>query len=207
MLLDWQKTKELLEKYQIPIVQSLIIENLGQGIDFTKKTGWPVVLKLLSQNDLHKIDKGLVKIGIQNERELEAAFQELEAFGIGGAEFLLQKQISGTELFVGMKRDKSFGPVISFGLGGIFVEVLKDIVFGICPIEEQKAQEMIKSIKGYKILEGFRGQKGVDISKLTDILIAVSHLAMENEEINEIDINPLFAQGSEVMVADVKAII
>ncbi|MDD5739027.1 MAG: acetate--CoA ligase family protein [Candidatus Pacebacteria bacterium] len=225
MLLDFEKTKELLEKYHIPTVESLVIQTAEQGIEFADKVGFPVVLKLISSNVLHKVDKGLVKLNIQNKLDMEIACKELNSFleersltpcspkipsefsAEGFLGIVAQKQISGTELFVGMKRDKSFGPVISFGLGGIFVEVLKDVAFGICPIEKKEAQGIIKSIKSYKILEGFRGQKGVDVNKLSDVLVLVSRLAMENEEINEIDINPLFALGNEIMAVDVKIII
>ncbi|MEK7104055.1 MAG: acetate--CoA ligase family protein [Patescibacteria group bacterium] len=206
MLLDFEKTKELLKKYQIPLVESLIIENLEQGVEFANRVGFPVVLKLISSDILHKIDKGLVKLNVQNAQDVEIAFKELGSLKEEGAEFLLQKQVSGTELFFGMKRDKSFGPVVSFGLGGIFVEVLEDIAFGICPIEKEEAAEIIKSIKGRKILEGFRGQKGVDIDKLANILSSISKLAVENENIQEIDFNPAMASGSDIFIVDPKVI-
>ncbi|MCL5011162.1 MAG: acetate--CoA ligase family protein, partial [Patescibacteria group bacterium] len=102
---------------------------------------------------------------------------------------------------------RTFGPVLSFGLGGIFVEVLNDIVFGICPINKKEAIKMIKKIKGHKILWGWRGQKPVDINKLADILVNVCKMAMENENIKEIDFNPAFASEKSVAVADAKIII
>jgi len=218
MLLDWQKTEELLKKYQIPLVESLVIETVEQGIEFANRVGFSVVLKLLSPSDLHKIDKGLVKLNIQNEQQLSIVFKEFMKEGasfIQGrrlppsspeGEILIQKQILGVELFMGMKRDKSFGAVVSFGLGGIFVEVLNDVVLGICPINKKEGLEMIESIKGYKILQGYRGQVKVDINKLADILVGVSRLAMENESIKEIDFNPLFADGNNITVADAKII-
>lgn len=193
MILSWQKTKDLLKKYQIPLVESLIIENLEQGVVFANRVGFPVVLKLASSDVLHKTDKGLVKLNIQNEQELEGAFVILSQQAKNDTRIIIQKQVSGTELFVGMKQDKSFGPVVSFGLGGIFVEVLSDIVFGICPIEKKEALEMIKSVKGYKILQGYRGQTPINLEKLSDILVNVSKLAVENENIKEIDFNPIIA--------------
>ena len=226
MLLDWRKTEELLKKYQIPLVESLLIENAEQGIKFANRVGFPVVLKLLSPGDLHKTDKGLVKLNIQNEQQLESAFvilttpsvilrQQPKDLGDSSAirpqndnrkRIIIQKQVSGLELFMGIKRDQSFGPVISFGLGGIFVEALEDIVLGICPISKKEAAEMIKSIKGYKILQGYRGQKPIDIEKLADVLVNVANLAMENKEIKEIDFNPVFAAGNNIIVADAKII-
>ncbi len=213
MIISWQKTKELLEKYQIPIVESLVIENLGQGVVFANKVGFPVVLKLISNNVLHKIDKGLVKLNIQNEQQLQEGFSEFEGGqspaslrGTVPPQILIQKQVSGTELFMGMKRDKSFGSVISFGLGGIFVEVLNDIVFGICPLDKIQAIEMIKKIKGYKILQGYRGQPKINVEKLADILINISRLAIENKDIQEIDFNPIIASGSDIFIVDAKII-
>jgi len=206
MLLSFEKTKELLEKRQIPIAESLIIENIHQGIEFANQVGFPVVLKLLVSENLHKVDKGLVKLNIQNAQELESAWKELNSFRLEGVK-LLQKQIGGTELFLGMKRDKAFGPVIGFGLGGIFIEVLNDIVFGICPISQKEALLMIKSIKGYKILEGFRGKPKANIERLAGILANVSKLAIEDKNIQEIDFNPIMANGNDVFIVDPKIIL
>jgi len=213
MILSWQKTEELLKKYQIPLVESLLIENAEQAVVFAGKVGYPVVLKLISSDVLHKVDKGLVKLNLQNEQQLGAAWKELRSFLPGRSEapsssfqVVIQKQAAGVELFMGIKRDKSFGPVISFGLGGIFVEVLNDIVLGLCPLDKNQAREMIKKIKGYKILQGYRGQPKIDIEKLADVLAGVSRLAMENESIKEIDFNPLFADGNNIIVADAKII-
>jgi len=206
MLLSFEKTKELLEKRQIPIAESLIIENIHQGIEFANQVGFPVVLKLLVSENLHKVDKGLVKLNIQNAQDLESAWKELNSFHLEGVK-LLQKQIGGTELFLGMKRDKAFGPVIGFGLGGIFIEVLNDIVFGICPISQKEALLMIKSIKGYKILEGFRGKPKANIERLAGILANVSKLAIEDKNIQEIDFNPIMANGNDVFIVDPKIIL
>ena len=210
MLLDWQKTNELLKKYQIPLVESLVIENIQQGIEFANKVGFPVVLKLLSQDNLHKVDKGLVKLNIQNKQDLTSNFailsqQDQNDGGYTGC-VIIQKQVVGTELFLGMKRDKSFGCVISFGLGGIFVEVLEDIGFGICPINKEYALEIIKSIKGYKVLTNYRGRTPVNLEKLADIVMNISKLAVENENIQEIDFNPVMANGSEILIVDPKVI-
>ncbi|MEK9153064.1 MAG: acetate--CoA ligase family protein [Patescibacteria group bacterium] len=208
MILSWQKTEELLKKYQIPLVESLLIETAEQGIEFAHRVGWPVVLKLLLPDDLHKTDKGLVKLNLQNEQQLASACAEIEAVprGLTPGQLLVQKQVSGVELFLGMKRDQSFGPAISFGLGGIFVEVLGDVVFGICPVDQKYALQMIKDLKGYKILQGYRGQTPINLEKLADVLVNVSKLAVENKEISEIDFNPILADGNNIIVADAKII-
>jgi len=193
----------LLNKYQIPLVESLIIESLEQGIVFAEKVGFPVVLKLLSNDVLHKVEKGLVKLNIQNQQQLDTAFMELRRES--PSLIVIQKQIQGgAELFVGLKRDKNFGPVISFGLGGIFVEVLEDIVLNICPINKAQAIEMIKSIKGYKVLTGYRGKVPVNLERLADILVAMSTLITENEYIQEADFNPIIAKGNDIFVVDPK---
>lgn len=214
MLLDFEKTRELLEKYQIPLVESLLIDNLQQGIEFARENGWPVVLKLLSSGNLHKIDKGLVRLNIKNAQELTLNLAKLssEEEGVQGrsetpSQVVIQKQVSGIELFMGMKRDKSFGPVASFALGGIFVEVLQDVVFGICPIDKVQAAKMVEGIKGYKILQGYRGQLPVDLEKLADILVNIGKMAMANENIKEIDLNPIMANGKEIFIVDPKIIL
>lgn len=217
MLLGWEQTKEILTKYQVPLAESLVIENNQQGTEFANKAGYPVVLKLISGNVLHKVDKGLVKLNIQTPQDLENTWNELISFQMKGAkigsggseqgEVVIQKQVSGVELFLGMKRDKSFGPVVSFGLGGIFVEVLEDVVFGICPIDKKYALKIIESLKGFKILKGYRGQNAVDLELLGDLLVKVSKLAMENENIKEIDFNPVMAKGSDIFVVDPKILL
>ena len=204
MILDWQKTEELLKKYNIPAVESRVIESIKQGIEFTQKFGWPVVVKVLSKTILHKTDEGLVRTNIQDEAGLERAFFDL--FQKEG-EVLIQRQLSGIEIFCGVKRDASFGPVVAFGLGGVFVEVLEDVVFGLAPLNQQEAENMVKSIKGYKLLQGYRGQKEADIVKIAELLVNVCQMAMENKDIKEIDFNPVFAASDFVAVADAKILI
>jgi len=219
MLLDWQKTKELLEKYQIPTVESLIVEDVNSAFGFAKRVGFPVVLKLISENSLHKIDKGLVKLNIKNKQELETSCRELRSLHLQGAklpaqvvslpanELILQKQIKGVEVFLGMKRDESFGPVVSFGLGGIFVEVLKDISFGICPVDKEYAFKIIKAIKGLEVLFGFRGQSLVDVGKIASMIVSLSKLAIENNQFKEIDFNPAIANEEGVFAVDPKFVL
>lgn len=204
MLLDFATTKELLEKYQIPLVESQVIRTVEEGISFVNKNGGPVVLKLLSPNVLHKIDKGLVKLNIQDKQDLQKAFSE---FAQTAGEILIQKQVNGIELICGMKKDASFGPVLVFGLGGIFVEVLKGLSFQIAPISRKEAVEMIRRVKGFKLLSGYRGQPAVDINKIVAILINLSRLALANSALKEIDFNPVMVNEREILVVDPKIII
>lgn len=207
MLLSFQETKKLLEKYGISEPPGFVIENMEQGIEFSRKNGWPVVLKILSQKDLHKTEKGFVKVGIQDERQLESAWKDFTNFTDQGAQVVLQKQVFGRELFFGIKRDKTFGVVVSFGLGGIFTEVLDDVALGICPIDRKYALEIIKSLRGYKILKGYRNQASVDIEKLASILISLSDMSLENNNIKEADFNPIIAGKEGIFAVDSKIII
>jgi len=224
MLLDFRETKKILGRYDIPMPPSKNIDNIQEGIGFAQKFGWPasakamagkpVVLKLLVPGNLHKIDKGLVKLNIQNERELKSAYKDLIREGQPllksgkgcPSQVLIQRQVEGTEIFIGMKRDKSFGPVISFGLGGIFLEVLGDVVFGLCPLSQKEAMAMVKKIKGYKILQGYRTGKPLCIKGIVDIVTKVSRMAEKETQIQEIDFNPIFVNQSSAIVADPKII-
>jgi len=213
MLLDFSETKKLLEKYNLPIVESLLIETAEQGIEFAQKHGFPVVLKILSPNILHKIDKGLVRLNIQNKeqlcKELEFCHSELASRRAKNPapddkKIIIQKQIAGIELFCGMKRDKSFGPVLSFGLGGIFVETLKDLVFLIPPFSQSEIKKSLQTLKAYEILKGARAQAPVNEKKLIEIIMSVAKLALENPQIQEIDLNPLIAEGDNIFIVDPK---
>jgi len=209
MLLNFEKTEKLLNKYNILVVKTRIIKTKKQAISFAKKNNWPVVLKINAPNLLHRTEKGLIKIGINNKQELIEEFKNIfkKSKNIKNREILIQKTIKGIEIICGMKRDPAFGPVLMFGLGGIFAEVLKDVSFQIIPVNKKEAKEMIKKIKGYKILNGYRNTPKADIDKLAKLILNVSKLAQENPQIKEIDLNPVFINEKYIKVADPKIII
>jgi len=209
MLLNFEKTEKLLNKYNILVVKTRIIKTKKQAISFAKKNNWPVVLKINAPNLLHRTEKGLIKIGINNKQELIEEFKNIfkKSKNIKNREILIQKTINGIEIICGMKRDPAFGPVLMFGLGGIFAEVLKDVSFQITPVNKKEAKEMIKKIKGYKILNGYRNTPKADIDKLAKLILNVSKLAQENPQIKEIDLNPVFINEKYIKVADPKIII
>lgn len=211
-LLNFQQTKKLLLEFKIPICQTWLAESKKEALNLAKKIGYPVVLKISSPDIFHKSDIGGVKVGIKNEKELKKAWDEIlvqikkkkpqaRVEGI-----LVQKKEEDIEVAAGMKKDLQFGPVLMFGLGGVFIEVLKDVVFRIAPVREKEALRMIKEIKGYKILEGFRGQKPVNIKKLAEIISNLSKLSLKEKKLNEIDLNPIFVNEKEALVADAKFI-
>ena len=212
-VLSFEEAKKLLEKYNIPFVKTRICQSKKEAIDFAQKIGFPVVLKVFSPDILHKTDVGGVKIGIENERDLKRAFDEI-LFSLKEKKpkakiegMLIQKQIFGKEVVVGMKRDLAFGPVLMFGLGGIFVEILNDVAFRVAPITKREALKMIREIKSFKILKGFRGEKPVNIEKIAEIIVKVSKLSLKEEKIQEIDLNPIIANEKGAQVVDARVLL
>ncbi len=200
--LEYKKIEQLLSKYGIPLCPGRLVFEKKEVLAFSEKAGYPLVLKVLSPQVIHKTDAGLVRTGIRDEKELTEAWEELTAKKIKKEGVLIQKQLSGVEMAIGMKRDPQFGPVLMFGLGGIFVELLKDISFRIAPVKKGDAREMIKEIKGRKALLGFRSRKPVHLEKLTGILLSLSELSLQEKEIKEIDLNPVIANEKGAWVAD-----
>jgi acyl-CoA synthetase (NDP forming) len=208
------EAKELLKEYEIPVPAFKLIKS-EEGISKLKETiGYPIIMKIVSPDIIHKSDAGGVKVGIKNEEEAKMAYQDImyrvkkykeEAKIIGVIACKMIPQ--ATEIIIGMTKDPHFGPVMMFGLGGIFVEVLKDVSFRILPLEKRDAQEMIAEIKGYKILKGARGEAPKDIEAIKNLLIKVSQLGMENPEVKEIDLNPVFVFEKGVQVIDARMIL
>lgn len=212
MILSFSKSKELLDFYNIPQVNQELAFSFDEILNFERKNTYPLILKIASKSLLHKTEEKAVISNIQNRKELRGAWLELEKISKkpeikkGFEGILVQKMITGVELIVGAKKDKVFGPVVMFGLGGIFTEVYKDTVFRLAPINGKEAKKMIKEIKGYKILEGVRGKKSVDIESLAEVLVGASKLILEKPEIKEIDLNPVIANEKGAKIVDVKII-
>ena len=208
------EAKELLKEYGIPVPNFKLIKSENEIIGLAKEINFPIVMKIVSPDIIHKTDAGGVKVGIKDEKEAELAYQEIiskvkkynkeaQIFGV-----ITYSMISkATEIIIGMIKDPHFGPVVMFGLGGIFVEVLKDISFRILPIEERDAGEMITGIKGYEILKGARGNPPRDIQAIKEVLLKVSKLTTENPEISEIDLNPIFVFEQGLQVIDARMIL
>jgi len=205
--LEFKKAEQLLLKYNIPLCSGRLVSEKKEALAFAEKTGYPLVLKILSPLVIHKTDLGLVKTGIGSKEELTGSWEELAAKKIKREGILIQKQLSGVEIVIGMKRDPQFGPVLMFGLGGIFVELLKDVSFRIAPIKRKDAGGMMREIKGYKALLGFRSQKPVDLEKLAGILLSLSKLSLQEKYVKEVDLNPVIANESGAWVADPRFLI
>lgn len=207
-LLDFKKTKQILRDYKIPLAETRLVESRREGLVAARAIGWPVVLKGWGRKILHRTERELIAVRIKNGSELKEAFGKILKKGNKDLKgVLVQKMIKGVEVAIGMKRDLNFGPVLMFGLGGVFIEVLKDVSFGIAPLSKREAMAMIKEIKGYKILKGYRGRPPVNFDSLVKVLLGVSKLSIEHPEIKEVDFNPIFCEGKKVQVADFKLMV
>jgi acetyl-CoA synthetase (ADP-forming) len=205
MIAGFEETKKLLSKYKIPYGQGEIIKNKTNGFDFAKEFDYPVVIKIYSSNILHKIDIGGVILDIRDEESLSVAWEKISKLAQSKkADILIQKQEKGIEIIMGAKRDPVFGPIIMFGLGGIFAEILKDVSFRLAPVTKKEVKEMIKEIKGYKILNGYRGQKQANLLKLEEILLSLSEMIVKESQIKEIDFNPIIISDKKAVVVDAK---
>jgi acetyltransferase len=210
--LSEHRSKTLLELYGIPVTREQVAESPREAARLAEEIGFPVALKIDSPDILHKSEAGAIRLGVNSRAEVIRFYDEIIAkaqvhnpnAGINGV--LVQEMIpDGTEVMIGMSQDHQFGPTIAFGLGGIFVEVLKDISLRVTPLSQSDAEQMVKEIKGYPILQGVRGKKRSDIDAIVDVLLRISRLSRDWEDtIAEIDVNPLIVldEGRGVRAAD-----
>jgi acyl-CoA synthetase (NDP forming) len=194
------ESKKILKQAGIPVVETRLAKDSKEAVSLSQKMGFPVALKINSPDVVHKSDSGGVKLSLNNATQVKKAYDEIlkkvatqypdaAVHGVSVQKMVLP----GTEVIVGTTKDPQFGPVIMFGLGGIFVEVLKDVSFRIVPINQRDAQEMIEETKGYPLLKGYRGKEPADIPFLVEMMLKVSKFVEENPQIKELDLNPIFA--------------
>ncbi len=207
---------EVLRLYEIPVPKAGLATNVDEALTIAKRVGFPIVMKIVSPDIVHKSDVGGVKVGISDEVAVLKSFNEimenvrLKAPNARVAGILIQEMVpSALEVIVGGTRDPTFGPVVMFGLGGIFVEILKDVSFRIAPVTRYDAISMIEEIKASKILDGYRGMPPRDKDALVDIIIKLSKLMEEVKEITDVDLNPImsFEKGKGAKVADARILI
>ena len=199
------ESKLLLAQYNIPVTNEVLVEDEKDLPAALAKIGYPLVMKGCSAEIAHKTEKGLIRVDIRSEAEALAAFKEIMA-AMGGSKggVLVQEMVKGQrELVVGMTRDPQFGPCVMFGLGGIFTEILRDVSFRKAPLEKRDALEMMQEIKGHKILLAVRGMEAADLETLSEMLINVGRIGLENEAVKEIDINPvILSKGGKPVAVD-----
>ncbi len=208
--LNEAESKTLLSQYGLPIVEETVVVKERAAIAQARKMGFPVVLKGLGAKLTHKTDRGLVKLNLSSVEDVRRAYREIQASA--GADLegcLLQPLVVGRREFVaGLSRDSQFGLVVMFGLGGVFTEAIRDVVFRIAPITEVQARGMLEELSSRKLLEDFRGESAVDKEALIRVLMGLSRLGMEYPEILEVDINPLLATPKgEVSAVDALVVI
>jgi acetyl-CoA synthetase (ADP-forming) len=205
------EAKQVLREIGVQVPALKVVNSLEEAIQAGNEIGYPVVMKLMSPQVLHKTDYGAVVIGLKDQQEVERTFQEFmkkfENVDIHGV--LIEKMVkSGLELIVGTNIDANFGPVILFGVGGVLVEALKDVVFRMCPISKEQALSAIEEIKAKVLLEGYRGFPIVNKDELAELMVKISNLAWENRNhIAEMDINPIIANEDGIFPVDARIIL
>lgn len=193
--------KELFDAAGIPQVHELVTDNKKNALAFSNKIGYPVVAKCVGP--IHKSDVGGVVLNIRSDEHLAFEFDRLMKIP-GATHVMIQPMLSGKELFIGAKYEHTFGHIVLCGLGGIFVEVLKDVASGLAPLSFHEASSMIRSLKAYKIIQGTRGQKGLNEKLFTEIIVRISIMLRFAPEIKEMDINPLLADEEKVTAVDAR---
>ncbi|MCW3976586.1 MAG: acetate--CoA ligase family protein [Candidatus Bathyarchaeota archaeon] len=208
------EAKTICVQYGIPVTKFEVATNESEAVQFAKKIGFPIVLKMVSPDIIHKFDVGAVVLDVKTEAEVRSAYNAIiksvnrykpNARIVG---LLVQEMApQSTEVIVGATKDPQFGPALMFGLGGIFVEVLKDVTFRIAPISESDAREMVTEVRASPILKGYRGQPPADIKAVVGILMNTSRLVMEHQEIKELDLNPIMVYEKGAKTVDARIIL
>lgn len=210
------ESKQLLEAWGIPVNKTVLAKDPDEAVRIAREIHYPLVAKIASPDILHKSDAKGVIVGIGSELELRQAFNDAvknarvykpnaRILGVTIQEYLPP----GREVIVGALQDPSFGATVMFGLGGVWVEVLKDISFRLAPVSPEDARDMVKEIKGYPVLAGIRGAPPADVDAIVDLIQKVGQLAYEVPEINELDINPIFVfnAGKGIMAVDARIVL
>lgn len=213
-LLTEVESKQLLENAGINVVKAKLATSMKEAVSLSKEMGFPVVLKIASPDVVHKSDVGGVKVGLNNASQVNKAYREImaavkEKFPKAAIDGVSVQPMAkpGVEVIIGMSKDAQFGPVIMFGLGGIFVEILKDVSFRIVPLLRRDAAEMIRDIKGFPVLQGYRGQPPSDVAALENMILKVSEFVDKNSYIKELDLNPVFARSDGAVAVDARVVL
>ncbi len=207
-----EQAKQILESYGVRVPAYALVKNADEAVREARRIGFPLVMKIVSPEILHKTDVGGVKVGVKNEQEVREVFNDMytrlsSKYSVKG--ILLEQMVpQGIEIIVGLQYDEQFGPVIMVGLGGIFTEVLKDVSFRMLPISKDDALAMLDELNGKKILEGFRGSRPVDKDMLADALVNIGRLGIDMAAYyDSIDFNPIVVYPNDYVVVDAKIIL
>lgn len=197
------KSKQFLQSFGLVASKESIVGDIDEACNAATKIGYPVVLKISGDNTEHKSELGGVKLGIQNQNDLRRAFGELQESNRKISEFLVSEYITGKREFIaGYHIDEDFGPIIMFGLGGIFAEAITDTAFRILPCDRKELIEMVHQLKSNKLLEAFRGEPEVDLEALVNILESIAACGLSDPSIIAIDVNPIIIKGNLPIAVD-----
>jgi len=202
---------DLLKDYGIPVPDYRLAQTEREALEACESLKRPLVMKIVSPHILHKTESGGVVLRLKTKLQVSKAYAKLRTLETTGTKvhgmLMVPFQDHDVELFVGMLRDPQFGPVITFGLGGIWVEALKDVSYGIAPLSPVEADEMISSSRGHSVLEGMRGKKPADRQALCELLVRLSEMVMKEDAIQAIDLNPVFPLGKGFFIADARILL
>jgi acyl-CoA synthetase (NDP forming) len=212
-LLTEIESKDWLKTAGIPVNPTFLAKDLKVALSISQEIGFPVVMKIVSRDIAHKSDVGGVKLGLANASQVKKAYREMMLsikMQVPNARIegvSIQKMARpGVELIFGMNQDSQFGPVIMFGLGGILVEVLKDVSFRLVPVTPRDASEMIGEIKGSALLRGYRGQEAVNLILLEKLIVDLSQFVENNPQIQELDLNPVYGYKDAILAVDARIV-
>jgi acyl-CoA synthetase (NDP forming) len=208
-VLDGDMLDKLLQSKGIGLPKQALAGSPSDAAAQAKEIGFPVALKLIAADVVHKTESGAVVLGLKNADDVQAEGQKLLGKTSGKAQLLVQEMVQGTEVLIGARTDPQYGPFLMVGLGGIFVEVLKDVSIRLLPVVETEARAMIKELRGYKVLEGVRGQGPRDVDALVKAMVGLSEIfAAHRNSLSDMEINPIMvrAQGGGAAAVDVRLV-
>ncbi|MCZ6545715.1 MAG: acetate--CoA ligase family protein [Chloroflexi bacterium] len=213
-LLNEVEAKTILAEAGVPVTPTKLATSPDEAVTVAAEMGYPVALKVVSEAITHKSDIGGVELNLADEAAVRAAFDRIAAAAEAAAPGAAMDGVSvqpmakaGTEVIMGMTMDQQFGPVLMFGLGGVMVEVLKDVAFRVVPLEPRDAKQMLREIQGFPVLDGYRGSDPADLDTLESILLKLSAFAEANPEVNELDLNPVFAYADGAVAVDARIVL
>lgn len=207
------EAKTILASYGVPVTRDVVCRTAEEAVDAARLIGFPVVMKVVSPQVVHKTEYSAVRVGVSSADEVLATYEEMvgnvrrrvEGLELHGV--LVSETAKGQEMIIGSFSDPQFGQMLMFGLGGVNVEVFKDVSYRLAPLEEIDAREMVSELRGTRLLAGYRGKEGVDIEAVVSALMAVSRLVADFPDIVEMDLNPVFGTGGGVLVADARILL
>ncbi|MCG3220111.1 MAG: acetate--CoA ligase family protein [Candidatus Heimdallarchaeota archaeon] len=211
--LTYEESRKIMKLAEIPLNQMYIARDVREGIEKANKIGYPIVMKIISEDVIHKSDSGGVKVAINSDDDLKIAYDEMiesvkkyyPDAKIEGVS--IEEMVKGVELLIGINTDLQFGKMIAFGIGGVFVEVYKDVSFRLIPVTKQDIEEMIDEIEGKTILDGYRGMPEVNKEELILLILKISKLIEENPSIKEMDLNPVVGTEDGLKAIDARIIL